>query len=51
MGDSFYLAGIWRPASYDRPEADAVLTTAANPDVASVHERQMAVIRMRSVMA
>lgn len=34
----------WRPASDDWPEAYAVLTTAANPDVAPVNNRQMAVI-------
>jgi putative SOS response-associated peptidase YedK len=43
-GDSFYLAGIWRQASDDWPEAYAVLTTASNPDVAPVNDRQMVVI-------
>jgi putative SOS response-associated peptidase YedK len=43
-GDSFYFAGIWRPALNDWPEAYAVVTTASNPDVAPVSERQMAVI-------
>jgi putative SOS response-associated peptidase YedK len=43
-GDSFYFAGIWRSASDDWPEAYAVLTTASNPDVAPVNDRQMAVI-------
>lgn len=47
-GDSFYFAGIWRPASGDWPEAYAVLTTAANPDVAPVHDRQMAVVLRRA---
>jgi putative SOS response-associated peptidase YedK len=40
----FYFAGIWQPAQEDWPEAYAVLTTAANPDVAPVHDRQMAVL-------
>lgn len=44
-GDWFYFAGIWRPASPDWPEAYAILTLAANPDVAPYHDRQMAVIR------
>lgn len=42
--DPFYFAGIWRPASDEWPEAYAVLTTAANPDVAPYNDRQMAVI-------
>ena len=50
-GDSFYLAGIWTPASDEWPDAYAVLTTASNPDVTPVKERQMAVIRTRSAMA
>lgn len=50
-GDHFYFAGIWRPASHDWPEAYAVLTTAANPDVASVNDRQMAVIPRSERMA
>lgn len=43
-GDDFYFAGIWRSAGEDWPEAYAVLTTAANPDVAFCSDRQMAVI-------
>ena len=43
-GDGFYFAGTWRPATDDWPEAYAVLTTAANPDVAPIKARQMAVI-------
>ena len=50
-GDSFYFAGIWRPASEDWPESYAVLTIAANPDVAPYSDRQMAVIRRRDRMA
>lgn len=42
--DNFYFAAIWRPASDDWPEAYAVLTTAANPDVEPCHDRQLAVI-------
>jgi putative SOS response-associated peptidase YedK len=43
-GDNFYFAGIWRPAGDGWPEAYAVLTTAANPDVEFCNDRQMAVI-------
>ena len=43
-GGHFYLAGVWSPAEEDWPAAYAVLTTAANPDVARIHHRQMAVI-------
>jgi len=43
-GDWFYFAGIWRPATLQWPEAYAILTTAANDDVAPYHERQMAVL-------
>lgn len=49
-GDSFYFAGVWRPASEDWPEAYAVLTTAANPDVEVCSDRQMAVIPRGSHM-
>jgi putative SOS response-associated peptidase YedK len=50
-GDWFYFAGIWRPATGDWPEAYAILTTAANPDVARYHDRQMAVLRRDDRMA
>lgn len=50
-GDWFYFAGIWRPASRDWPEAYAILTTAANEDVAPYHDRQMAVLRRDQRMA
>lgn len=43
-GDWFYLAGIWRPAKPDWPEAYAILTLEANSDVAPYHDRQMAVL-------
>ena len=43
-GDWFYLAGIWRPATADWPESYAILTVAANEDVAAYHHRQMAVL-------
>ncbi len=49
-GDWFYFAGIWRPASADWPEAYAVLTVAANAEVAPYHERQMAVLRRQQRM-
>lgn len=42
--DFFYFAGIWRPASRHWPESYAILTTAANEDVAPYHDRQMAVL-------
>jgi putative SOS response-associated peptidase YedK len=44
-GDWFYFAGIWRPATREWPEAYAILTTAANDDVAPYHDRQMAVLQ------
>ena len=47
----FYFAGIWRPATRDWPESYAVLTTAANADVAPYRDRQMAVILRRDRMA
>lgn len=50
-GDWFYFAGIWRPATRDWPEAYAILTTAANDDVAPYHDRQMAVLRRDQRMA
>jgi putative SOS response-associated peptidase YedK len=43
-GDWFYLAGTWRPATADWPESYAILTIAANEDVAAYHHRQMAVL-------
>jgi putative SOS response-associated peptidase YedK len=39
------FAGIWRPAKPDWPEAYAILPVEANPDVASYHDRQTAVLR------
>jgi len=50
-GDWFYLAGIWRPAARGWPEAYAVLTVAANPDLALFHDRQLAVVRRDQRMA
>ena len=44
-GDWFYFAGIWRPASPEWPEAYAILTMAAGPDVVPYQDRQMAVLR------
>lgn len=44
-GDWFYFAGIWRPAKSDWPESYAILTVAANDDVAPYHDRQMTVLR------
>jgi putative SOS response-associated peptidase YedK len=50
-GDWFYFAGIWRPATRDWPEAYAILTIAANDDVAPFHDRQMAVLRREQRLA
>lgn len=44
-GDWFYFAGIWRAAARDWPEAYAILTIEANPDISPYHGRQMAVLR------
>lgn len=44
-GDWFYMAAIWRPASAHWPASYAVVTIAANPDIAPIHDRQVAVIR------
>jgi putative SOS response-associated peptidase YedK len=49
--DWFYFAGIWRPATQDWPEAYAILTIEANPDVAPYQDRQMAVLRRQQRMA
>ena len=43
--DWFYFAGIWRPGKSDWPESYAILTIAANDDIAPYHDRQMAVLR------
>ena len=43
--DWFYFAGVWRPAKADWPESYAILTVAANDDIAPYHDRQMAVLR------
>ena len=43
-GDWFYFAGIWRPATDLWPEAYAILTIDANPDIAPYRDRQMAVL-------
>jgi putative SOS response-associated peptidase YedK len=43
-GDWFYLAGIWQPGGRDWPQCYAILTVAANPEVARYQERQGAVI-------
>lgn len=50
-GDWFYLAGVWRPAARGWPEAYAILTVAANPDLAPFHDRQLAVLRREERMA
>lgn len=43
-GDWFYFAGVWRPKTATWPEAFAIITTEANPDVAPYQDRQGAVI-------
>ncbi|WP_260596835.1 SOS response-associated peptidase family protein [Sphingomonas endolithica] len=43
-GDWFYLAGIWQPGGKHWPESYAILTVAANPEVARYQERQGAVL-------
>ena len=50
-GDSFYFAGIWRPAEEDWPEAFAMLATATNSDLEAIHDRQIAVIPRDERMA
>jgi putative SOS response-associated peptidase YedK len=50
-GDFFYFAGIWRPRAAEWPSAYAALTTAANPDIAPYHDRQMAVVLRADRMA
>lgn len=40
----FYFAAIWAPRRDDWPASYAILTTAANPDIAPFKPRQMAVI-------
>ncbi|TIO24017.1 SOS response-associated peptidase [Mesorhizobium sp.] len=50
-GDWFYFAGIWRPATPHWPASYAILTIAANADVAPFHDRQMAVLRREDRMA
>ncbi|HEX4736709.1 MAG TPA: SOS response-associated peptidase family protein [Allosphingosinicella sp.] len=41
----FCIAGMWRPASRDWPDAFAALTVAASPDIAPLKDRHMAVVR------
>ena len=50
-GDWFYFAGIWRPATRDWPESYAILTIAANDDIALYQDRQMAALRREERMA
>lgn len=46
-GDFFYFAGIWRPAGNGWPEAYAILTIPAAPDLILYMARQMAVLSRR----
>lgn len=41
----FGMAGIWRPANRGWPDAHALLTVPASPDVARLNDRQPAVLR------
>lgn len=50
-GNWFYLAGIWRPATAGWPDFYAILTVAANPEVARYQDRQGAVLLRRQRMA
>jgi putative SOS response-associated peptidase YedK len=43
-GDFFYFAGIWRPAGNGWPQAYAILTIPAAPDLALYMTRQMAAL-------
>ena len=43
-GNWFYLAGVWRPASGAWPDAFAILTVEAKPDVARYQPRQGAIV-------
>lgn len=38
------IAGLWRDGAGNQPPAFAMLTTAPGPDVASIHDRQVAVL-------
>ena len=50
-GNWFYLAGVWRPQTAGWPEAFAILTIPANPDVARYQDRQGAtILRHRRMM-
>lgn len=49
--DWFYFAGIWRPATRNWPESYAILTIAANDDIAPYQDRQMAVLLREERMA
>jgi putative SOS response-associated peptidase YedK len=41
----FCIAGIWRSATEDWPDAYAALTVEASPDIAPLKDRHMAVVR------
>lgn len=49
-GDWFYLVGIWRHAERKWPECYAILSVAANPEVARYQDRQGAVLLRRQRM-
>ena len=42
--DWFCFAGLWRPASGDRPEAFTLLTVEPGPEVAPIHNRQIVIL-------
>ena len=51
-GDShFYFAGIWRKTGHSWPACYAMLTIPANPDIAPIQDRQVAVILMEDARA
>lgn len=43
--DWFCFAGLWRSATEHTPEAFTLLTVEPGPDIAPIHNRQMAVLR------
>ncbi len=43
-GSWFALAALWRRGSTDDPDSFSLLTTAPGPDIAPIHNRQVAII-------
>lgn len=44
-GPFMCIAGLWRPGEGNQPPSFTMLTTAPGPDVAPIHDRQIAVLR------